>query len=146
MYLNLEKAQELIANAIADKGEDYIYPNAEGGNGTCKYVDREYDNDWGSDHTKVKGCIIGNALITALNLDMEALDGLYVNEESANAFLDYLVDEKLLSGVGEGVRLYFANLQTSQDRGRPWGEANENAKLGKMWVTWKDTYVENAIS
>lgn len=145
MYLNLEKAQELIANAIADKGEDYIYPNAEGGNGTCRYVDREYDNDWGSDHTKVKGCIIGNALITALNLDMEDLADENVNEESANALLDYLIEKKHLSGADVEAREYFTRLQTSQDRGRPWGEANENAKQGKIYSTYDQGYIDKTV-
>lgn len=137
MYLDLAKAQELVDSAIAEMGADYVYPNSGSGN-TCSYVDESYDDQGMS---LVKGCIVGHAFINA-GFNMEELYNSGVNHEGSNSLLTHLDEEGFISGYNEEARVYLALLQRSQDFGKTWGEANEQAKLGNAWSVYSEDWVE----
>lgn len=141
MYLNLAKAQELVDSAIAEMGADYVYPNS--GPGTvCNYVDEDWSGvaESGDEPVLSKGCIVGHAFINA-GFDMETLHASNVNEEGSNSLLDYLEGQAFLEGYNEEARVYLALVQRSQDYGKAWGEANEQAKLGNTWSTYNNQWI-----
>lgn len=139
LNLTLEKAQSMVEAAIAEMGADYVYPNA---GGSCQYVDTAYQGVHFEEVVHARGCIVGHAFINELNLDLEGLASSYVNDEGSGSFLEYLKDEGLITYEEDGeAEKYLRYLQRSQDTGRPWGEAHEQAKLGNTWSSIYENYI-----
>jgi hypothetical protein len=104
---DLEATKVLLAAALAEKGEDYIYPDAEKRNGVCQYV-----------HGGKPSCLVGNVLHRA-GWSIEALQAA-----DAESLWEWLPDQD--DQTGDGRRL-LSDAQWSQDRGEPWGMAVETA-------------------
>lgn len=132
LHLTLAKAQSMVEQVIAEKGADYVYPNA---GHSCTYVDVEYTGEFGNEDVYSKGCIVGHIFINEFNLDLETLANAYVNDEGSNSFLNYLVSREYIETVDLEAGRYLNNLQHSQDAGKTWGEAHEKAKEGLTWST-----------
>jgi hypothetical protein len=144
MYLDIDKAYELIDAAIQERGADYVYPGA--GLGLCSYVDVEiaYSGEDRVDKCK-KGCIVGTALIDALNLDMEELSRLSVNEGNAVRFLEFLKGRGSIDGYSEEAADFLTRVQINQDNRKTWGEAVEKAKAGLRWRPAHDSYTSDPL-
>lgn len=138
--LTLAKAQELIQSAIDDRGADYVYPKSS--TGACTYVDIGYQGE-DNERTFEKGCIVGHAFISALDLDVEEIADKYVNDEGAASFLAWLVEYNYVTKTHIDALDYIERVQRNQDAGRQWGEANEQALLGKVWVKSYEAYMED---
>lgn len=138
MYLTLAKAHELIDAAVAEKGAEYVYPGSA--HGACTYVDVSYPDDYledvDSEPLCEKGCIVGNAFITAFDLDMEELRHLAVNDEGAHSFIEWLKGREHISGYDRDALEFLAKVQVNQDKGVTWGEAVEKAKAGLHWDSY----------
>jgi len=141
MYLNIEKAQELIDSAVAEHGADYVYPNS-GPGGQCTYVDefRAGHSDPDAEVVLSKGCIVGHAFINA-GFDMQKLYESGVNDDGSNALLQYLEEVGFISGYDEDARVFLAATQRSQDYGKTWGESVEKAKQGLTWSSYNSQWV-----
>lgn len=107
--LTLARTKELLAEAVAEKGEDFVYVDEfgqqadESGYVRCHYV-----------HGDQPGCIVGNVLHRA-GVPLDEL-GAYEAQNAGDLFQGLFVAE------GEAVRLLNA-VQSRQDLGVPWGEA-----------------------
>lgn len=109
--LTLERTKQLLEEAVAEKGTDYVYADPWGNSPTgdggmpCYYV-----------HDDQPGCIVGHVLYKA----GVPLDALFEVEHSpadqAVAGLDGL-------DVETWVYSLLRNVQRQQDMGVPWGEA-----------------------
>lgn len=146
MHLNLAKAQELIGRAVTEKGEGYIYPHASkseyGGN--CKYV--EIIDDLKTDSWDyAPSCIVGHAFISA-GVTAEGIYNSSYNESGASILIEYLMDIDAVTGCDDDALAFLGRVQNSQDRGRPWGEAAENAAVGKSWDASKQAYIQHPDS
>lgn len=146
MHLNLAKAQELIGRAISEKGEEYIYPHSSKSEygSDCKYVEINDDpetNAW----DYVPSCIVGHAFVSAGVEAEEIYDSGY-NGSGASILVEYLMDTDALTGYDDDALAYLGRVQNSQDRGRPWGEAAEEAAKGKSWDASKQAYVQSPDS
>ncbi|ATW69425.1 hypothetical protein SEA_ROMERO_76 [Streptomyces phage Romero] len=134
--LDFKKAQELVAEAIASKGDGFVYEKADGI--SCQYVHgitqtwddiaEEYENDYS---TAVTGCLVGDALKRG-GIPIEVLGNEYVNDSGSDELLSTLQDKDFLR-VSERARYYLSDVQASQDYGVPWGKANELALEGKQF-------------
>jgi len=127
IYIDLPKAMELVDAAIARKGEDYVYPNWEIG---CQYVDYAITQDKDGDVQRIcrTGCIVGEALLDVLNVDMDSLSRHGTNENGVYDFLDYLRRIEAIDGCTVDAEEYLTLIQVKQDRGETWGEARQGAK------------------
>lgn len=135
LELTLVKARELVERAIEEKGSDYIYEKHDGD--TCLYVhDLEPHNE---PFEPTPGCIVGCALILG-GLDVDDFAG--INMMPAPVALERLQADGLVNTSGE-VMSYLEILQTNQDRGKTWGEANERALQGFIWRTKPPYYIES---
>ncbi|MFF3363612.1 hypothetical protein [Streptomyces misionensis] len=113
--LTLARAKELLAEAVAEKGADYVYtgPDGEQGNpdraAECYYV-----------HGQQPGCIVGNVLHRAgVSLaDLAQYEGQAAEDPV----------EQLTKANVAAVRLLIS-VQELQDRGTPWGEAVRQAEV-----------------
>lgn len=107
--LTLARTKEFLAEAVAEKGADFVYVNKygdqadESGDVTCHYV-----------HGDQPGCIVGNVLHRA-GVPLDVL-GEY---EAQN--VDDLAAGLFTAEVG--VRSLLLHVQSHQDAGIPWGEA-----------------------
>lgn len=133
LELTLVKARELVERAIEEKGSDYVYGKYD--DDACLYVHGL--GDWGSEPTP--GCIVGCALILG---GLDVTDFIGINELSAPAALDELSKRGLVHTSDEA-QTYLEILQTNQDRGKTWGEANEKALQGLIWRTSAPHYRES---
>lgn len=142
LELTLAKAQEMVEKAIEERGADYIYPKAN--TGSCTYVDITHVGAAEDEVEELnKGCIVGHIFISELGLNLGTLANSYVNDEGAGSFVEYLTVKKYLTpDTDPEVVDYLERLQRSQDAGRPWGDAHEQAKLGKHWSRAYKTYIE----
>lgn len=159
LYLDFEKAQQLVNEAIAEKGADYVYEK-EGS--ACHYV-HNVTKAWDSikeDYVSAfdaatTGCLVGHALKLG-GVPLEAMGSGYRNESDADSLLSKLEQTDFVT-VMPKAKWYLINLQQSQDLGTPWGMAAEAAARGKVvepiydWESGKavstDTYTEsNGIS
>lgn len=132
--LSFKKAQELVAEAIAAKGDGYVY---EKQGHSCQYVHNVgkvwndlvegYEHEF-SDATP--GCLVGDALKRG-GIPMEVLGHSDINDGGSDELLSLLRNKDFLR-VSERARYYLSDLQTSQDYGVPWGKASELAKQGKQ--------------
>ncbi|AZF95863.1 hypothetical protein SEA_OLICIOUS_76 [Streptomyces phage Olicious] len=137
LTLDFKKAQELVAEAIAAKGADFVYEK-EGS--SCKYVhgiDRVWDEeeecyiDSGFENA-VPGCLVGDALKRG-GIPIEVLGGEYVNDSGSDELLSTLQDKDFVR-VSDRAREYLGDLQASQDSGAAWGVADEKARQGIQFV------------
>jgi hypothetical protein len=97
---SLEKAKELLAEAVAEKGEDYVYPESDKRGGICQY--------------QLEGkpaCLVGNVLARH-GWSVEAL------KAADHVSLWNTYDADLGSAS-----LLLSEAQNKQDRGSTWGEA-----------------------
>ena len=141
--IDVARAIQLLEEAVAYKGADYVDPNAA--SGTCKNV-----------HVSGKdvqpGCIVGTALWKA-GLDIKAVfvDGKanYTAEDDSGDEDDYEFEPGSVVGnlvSGPQPLVQFADdtsyriwdiAQQVQDRGYPWGEGVRAAKrvaAGDYWL------------
>lgn len=115
--IDLNRAKELLSEAINIRGEDYRDPNAiSTGSPGCAY----YDLDEGA-----PGCGVGLALSLAGVTDyaLSRMDG--------EGSIVTVVDNGLIPGdlelTPEAVE-YFSHFQDMQDAGKTWGEARKFAE------------------
>jgi hypothetical protein len=111
--LTYDKAVSLIREAIAEKGEDYVYEKIDDG---CYYV-----------HGGQPSCLVGHVLVRAgVNMDLlEAEGGLYDAHGYADALCGELEREGILTAGRRTIRL-LNEVQYNQDRGVSWGAALES--------------------
>lgn len=113
--LTLDKTKELLTEAVAEKGAEYVYTNPEGVPGgsdslaNCYYV-----------HGSQPGCIVGHVLHKA----GVPLETLTEHETRPAGFVlrsleDFDLDHNTLRLLDD--------VQERQDRGVPWGEAVQQA-------------------
>jgi hypothetical protein len=101
--INYEEARALLEKAIADKGEDWVYPDWTS---NCVY--------FYADGTPA--CIIGHALSYAGVTLQELGSGNEIDVDAlARSYGWVAMDE-------DAIKL-FEVVQEEQDRGKPWGEA-----------------------
>lgn len=116
--LGLARTKELLAEAVALKGEDYVYTTPEGDKGSedyqpvCLYV-----------HGDQPGCIVGHVLHAA-GVPLDNL-GRYEGDDATVAIRTLIDDETIASDLTVG-RLLRA-VQDRQDSGIPWGQAVQQA-------------------
>lgn len=129
IYIDLQKAMELVDGAVARKGEDYVYPNWTS---SCSYVDYTitYDEDGNEVRNRLEwGCIIGHAFLPELpELDLETFTYNGVNEESVYSLLKWLELKGYIEGYSSSAEDYLSCIQDKQDSGAQWGVANREAK------------------
>jgi hypothetical protein len=107
--LTLARTKELLAEAVAEKGADFVYVNKYGhqaddsGDVTCYYA-----------HGDQPGCIVGNVLHRAGVLldDLAAFEAQNVDDLASRLFT-----------AEAGVKPLLIHIQAHQDVGVPWGEA-----------------------
>lgn len=137
--LDFEKVKSLVEESIADRGKDYVYAKEEG---SCRYVHdvrskwdyntEDYDVEFGD---ASPGCLVGDVLHRA----GVSLGALYrVNTDGVQEAIGSLVYYDILGTLEERTLNYLSNLQASQDRGAPWGLANEAALKGDTLVAEYD--------
>lgn len=113
IHLTLERTNELLDAAVAEKGADYIYTDtrgfraAPGSDGAdCQYV-----------HGNRPGCLVGNVLHRA-GVELERLlqvEGFGVGDVDFQEYLDVTCDEGVLDLLSEA--------QQRQDGGDTWGDS-----------------------
>lgn len=138
LNLDLKKAQELVAECIAERGEDYVYEK-EGT--SCRYVhnvrdnwnpfDEDYENDF-VDATP--GCLVGMVLNKG-GIPLEAMGTNSLNEEGSDNLLGSLSVKGFVTFT-DGAASFLANAQAAQDVGHAWGPATEAAMRGQA-LEWK---------
>lgn len=142
LNLDLKKAQELVAECIAEKGEDYVYEK-EGS--SCKYV-HDVTSAWDnhaelyeiSFESATPGCIVGAALHKGgIPLDVMGADNM--NDNGSMDLLNKLAEKGLVTFT-EHADNYLANVQTSQDGGAPWGRSAEAAARGRRLTEEYDEF------
>lgn len=107
--LTLEKAIELLDNAIAERGADHVYvPDVAGS--SCFYV-----------HGDKPGCIIGHVL-HQFGIPLSELKKV----EGKRAAL--AVDELDIRTEKYLVSQFLDHVQRAQDNGSPWGDAVRYAR------------------
>lgn len=96
----------MISEIIAEKGEGYVYTPPTDSDGMCMYY-----------HADQPGCIVGHLInkIDPSNSPAEGHGASYVLGRIDGVTFD-----------SEAAR-YLEDLQSRQDGGTPWGEANTNA-------------------
>lgn len=134
LNLDLKKAQELVAECIAEKGEDYVYKK-EGS--SCKYVhdvDSTYnpDDDSFTDSfdNATPGCIVGSALHKG-GIPLDVMGYSNINDSGSIDLLQGLARRHLITFT-EDADAFLANAQSSQDGGAPWGRSAEAAARGNQ--------------
>lgn len=133
LYLDLKKAQDLVAEAVAEKGEGYVYEK-EGY--SCLYV-HGIDSVWNPETEEYEksfddatpGCIVGNALKRG-GVPIEALGTGMHNDSDVSSLLNFLQKKEFVT-FSDTAKSYLYNVQSSQDLGVPWGIAAEAAARGK---------------
>lgn len=116
LTLNLEQAQTLIGEIIAEYGEDKVYERPTWSS-SCLYVHTEDDKF-------VPGCIVGAAFAT-WGVPLESMERLG-NEKGVYTLSDILRSAGELSVTPDALN-YLDYLQGSQDNDNSWGSANRYA-------------------
>lgn len=124
--VSLNLAEELLERAVAEKGEDYVYPNWQYG---CSY-----------EGNGAPGCIVGHVL-SYLGLTPEQLNqldhpGLHFTDVNGDRMSDNstvddiatLLSEEFDIDLTRPAQLFLNHAQTEQDGGAPWSVALEEAK------------------
>jgi hypothetical protein len=117
IVITKESAIEALKAAVDEKGEDYVYVNAEGQSPTsledsvqCSYV------HWNFAGGYTTGCIVGNALHRHGVLLRDFLKAEYRSADELEDYVPNLVFE-------EGVGRILQAAQAKQDAGKTWGTA-----------------------
>ena len=112
IQLTLERTKQLLAEAVAEKGADYVYTTPDGEQGNedvspnCFYV-----------HGFQPGCIVGHVLHKA-GVSLASL-----REEESNNASGVLSSLRPDLPYEPGVDVLLNEAQQAQDQGVPWGEA-----------------------
>lgn len=140
--LDIETALAMLAEAVENKGSEYVYENPNGAYGPsgCVYVHGtkvivEGRDEWGdsieievtTDHMEC-GCIVGNALV-GRGVPMEKFVELDINSEaSANEAIRALGEAGLIGTYSQGAIDVLAAAQDAQDSKNSWGAAYIQAR------------------
>jgi hypothetical protein len=115
--LTYDEAVALLLRAVAEKGEDYVYPDSEREGGEsynmCQYA---YDGR--------PSCIVGYVL-AASGYDISTL---------SNKGIDSLIDSGKVKVEDEETESLLFRTQNMQDRRTPWGAAVREARFQSEWV------------
>jgi hypothetical protein len=104
-----EKFMSALRDAVAEKGDDYVYSRLDGYVGTCLYV-----------HDDEPGCIMGNAL----HRMGVSLDQLGDKEgEGITSVLEYLHNRGIIGDYPSLDLEKLSSIQAAQDCGSTWGKA-----------------------
>lgn len=134
--INLGVALDLMAEAVAEKGEDYVYSSGDSRN--CAYVHGyktiEQPNEYGQDESVTvqdgpltPGCLVGNVLHRA-GIPLELFEELGINEDCpADEALSRLAEQGHLKYTTEAMYALLG-AQQLQDRNNTWGVALKNAE------------------
>lgn len=114
-HLTYELAKELVQEAIAERGEDFVYTPPEGVD-DCMYV-----------HDDEPGCIVGHVLISGLGLASTLLES--IEGQDASHALSLAVRHGIII-YDDDAEIYLLNLQAFQDSGDSWGKADRLARAG----------------
>lgn len=126
--LTLEQAMRYAEEAVAERGEDFVYNDKATWDGSfCSYVPksdprfRQIGAGREASGSAVTGCLIGEILNRAgLLSDKIAVSGLTIRSHIG-------VDLQVES---DDVSEFLGVLQVHQDQGSTWGEALKAAKMG----------------
>ncbi len=116
--LTLARVKELLAEAVAEKGADYVYTTPEGEPAgpdmetPCRYV-----------HGDKPGCVVGHVLHKA-GVSLALLEG-QEGTDAYGAMRNLWRDGEI--EFEPPVRQLLNHVQLDQDRGTPWGEAVRRA-------------------
>lgn len=135
--LTRELAIELLGQAVAEKGEDYVYANEEQP-GSCTYVHGYRDvtvmeTEFNVEETETiqvapltPGCLVGNAL-HRFGVPLEAFAELGLNDDTpvATALSDLEAHGYLT--YTRGAQIVLSVAQNNQDQGCTWGASVETA-------------------
>lgn len=113
-FIDTPRALELLRKAVADKGEEYVYPHANSG---C--VNVEYDDDI---EEYYPSCIVGHALYHA-GIDPAVIAEAGADEASVEELSYYGIAE-----FSEDAENVMSMAQLLQDRGFLWGVALKAAE------------------
>lgn len=121
IQLTLDKVKGLLEQAIAERGEGFVYETPYDDRGTCFYV-HNWDR-YGDPTEPTPGCIVGYALHQAgVALDVM----LQSNDDRAFRLLGHLAASELVTCTPDAERLLIYT-QDKQDMGKPWGRAYREA-------------------
>lgn len=121
--LTMERTKELLAEAVAERGEEYVYTTPDGKQVTpdsginCYYV--HYCNAEGELPEPVAGCIAGLVLHKA-GVSLETLEER--ENEPADVALMRLASNDVIRAES-GVSMLLRSVQRRQDNGTAWGTA-----------------------
>ena len=140
LNLDLEKAKELVGLAIAERGDDYVYPNP----GQCRNVDNISYDVWDDNEEEyvasfdgaTPGCLVGHALFLG-GIPLSTMGANGVNDEGSDDLLSHLRNLDLIT-CDSSAMAYLANVQSSQDSLAPWGKAAEAAARGATTYPKRD--------
>lgn len=115
--LTFEKTVQLLREAVAERGEDFVYEPDDVEEG-CTYVHR------GDDDSLCPGCLVGDVLIRA-GVPAETFIDLDINKETGA----WLALEKLkaagLIDYDRATEVTLHRAQLEQDEKQTWGDAME---------------------
>lgn len=115
--LTFEKTKQLLREAVAEKGEDYVYknPSTQYSHAACEYT-----------HTvegkTTPGCLVGNVLYRA----GVPLKELTLREGSAYNLFPTLEQDRIIS-FDEKASWLLKEAQRRQDNGWTWGDSESLA-------------------
>lgn len=118
-YLTYVEAEKLLKRAVAERGEDYIYPKKNVGSevgGGCRNWHPETDSP---------GCIIG---LIAYYILGEKAKQVCVSEGMLYA-VSITLFKTLDISMSDEVSNYLSEIQSAQDNDIPWGRAIQEVKL-----------------
>jgi hypothetical protein len=127
-------ALKLMSEAVAERGEDFIYKQEHGAQ-ECRYVhDTESYDPISGVHEVVHesedwspGCLVGAALVKG-GVSMKQIVDTGSNEDGSDLLLDRLINAGVIGKVTDGAVAVIARAQSLQDRGDSWGYALDRAK------------------
>lgn len=120
IHITLDRAVDLLREAVAERGENYVYEYPENAMGSCVYVVTDYgDND--ELIPVAPSCIVGTAMHKAgVPLDFMAQSA--INSSSSQSLREELMREAV-ADWDEGAALLFQWAQKYQDDSNPWGDS-----------------------
>lgn len=127
--LDRDLALKLMGEAVAERGEDFVY-HQERGAEECRYIhDTESyeseDGRWHAEHDSdnwTPGCLVGAALIKG-GVSMKQIMETGSNEDGSDLLLRRLEVAGVVGEVTPEAVAVIATAQSLQDRGDSWGFA-----------------------
>jgi hypothetical protein len=104
-----EKFMSALRDAVAEKGDGYVYSRLDGYAGMCLYV-----------HDDGPGCIMGNAL-HRMGVSLEFLSS--AEGEGITSVLEYLYCRGIIGDYSTLDLERLSSIQAAQDCGSTWGKA-----------------------